>query len=201
MSAANATLVDVSFSAPSPGLAAQVTNEVVTSILEEDVAMRTGVSGQTLEFFEQRVASLDEELARRGAQIVQFQEANRDSLPDSMEFRRNQFVAAQERLLQLTRDEAALQDRRAGLVSLYEATGSVGTEAGESATPAEIRLRELQQRLTSTGAVLSFDNPRIRVLRAQIEALEEQWRKKELQTVETEDDGEEVTHYLCMTSS
>ncbi|MEP4639105.1 MAG: Wzz/FepE/Etk N-terminal domain-containing protein, partial [Yoonia sp.] len=60
-----ATLVNISFSATSPNLAAQVTNEVVTAMLEENVRMRTGVSGQTLEFFEQEVERLDQELANR----------------------------------------------------------------------------------------------------------------------------------------
>jgi polysaccharide chain length determinant protein (PEP-CTERM system associated) len=175
--AADATLVDVSFSAASPTLAAQVTNEVVTLMLAENVQMRTGVSGQTLEFFQQEVARLDEELANRGAQIIQFQDANKEALPESLDFRRGQLAAAQERLLQLTREEAALQDRRAGLVSLYEATGSIGAFTGERAaplSPAQRQLSELQERLASSGAVLAFDNPRIRVLRAQIEALQKQ---------------------------
>nr|WP_241462674.1 lipopolysaccharide biosynthesis protein [Tateyamaria sp. ANG-S1] len=173
----NATLVDVSFTASSSALAARVTNEVVTLMLEENVRMRTGVSGQTLEFFEQEVARLDEELARRGAQIIAFQESNKEALPDSLEFRRGQLAAAQERVLQLTREEAALLDRRQGLVTVFETTGSVGLlapEARQNLTPTELKLRELEERLASSGAVLAFDNPRLRVLRAQIEALKEQ---------------------------
>ncbi|MEL7255324.1 MAG: Wzz/FepE/Etk N-terminal domain-containing protein [Pseudomonadota bacterium] len=173
-----ATLVNVRFSAPSPRLAATVTNEVVTLMLQENVRMRTGVSGQTLEFFEQEVARLDEELTRRGAEIVAFQEANRDALPDSLGFRRDQLTAAQERLLQLSREEAALQDRRTGLVALYEATGNTGgldgRAGGSGVTPAERELYTLKGRLAASGAVLSLDNPRIRVMRAQIAALEEQ---------------------------
>lgn len=171
----SATLVNISFSAASAGLAAQVTNEVVTAMLEENVRMRTGVSGQTLEFFEQEVERLDSELANRGAQIIQFQEANKEALPDSLEFRRSQLAAAQERLLQLTREEAALTDRRTGLVSLYEATGSVTGLTGPdvtSMTPSERRLLELQERYSSSVAVLSLDNPRVRVLKQQIDALE-----------------------------
>jgi protein tyrosine kinase modulator len=171
----SATLVYISFSADSSALAAQVTNEVVTAMLEENVRMRTGVSGQTLEFFEQEVARLDQELARRGAQIIQFQEANQQALPESLAFRRGQLAAAQERLVQLTREEAALRDRRAGLVTLYEATGSIsGLDQSNPAsmTPSEARLRELQERYSSSIAVLSLDNPRNRVLKQQIDALE-----------------------------
>ena len=197
----NATLVDVTFSASSSALAARVTNEVVTLMLEENVRMRTGVSGQTLEFFEQEVARLDEELARRGAQIIQFQEANKEALPDSLDFRRGQLAAAQERILQLTREEAALLDRRAGLVSLFEATGSVGGLTGEtqaSLSPTERKLRELEERLASSGAVLAFDNPRIRVLRAQIEALREQVAAETAAAVGATTEGEAADANLSL---
>ena len=169
-----ATLVNISFSAPSANLAAQVTNEVVTAMLEENVRMRTGVSGQTLDFFEQEVARLDRELASRGAQIIAFQESNKEALPDSLEFRRGQLAAAQERLLQLAREEAALEDRRAGLVALYEA-GNFNdlTQTSAPISAAEARLRQLRERYSTGVAVLSLDNPRNRVLKQQIDALEE----------------------------
>ncbi len=183
-----ATLVNISFSADSANLAAQVTNEVVTAMLEENVRMRTGVSGQTLEFFEQEVERLDQELTNRGAQIVAFQEANKGALPDSLGFRRGQLAAAQERLLQLSREEAALNDRRAGLEAIYEANGSINAlaqqEAPAAASPSEVRLRELLQRYSSSVAVLALDNPRNRVLKQQIDALEkivEEERKAALQ--------------------
>ena len=49
--------------------------------------------------------------------IQAFQEANREALPDSLEFRRGRLVADQERLLQFDRDEALLRERRAALVA------------------------------------------------------------------------------------
>lgn len=189
----SATIVNISFSAASSGLAAQVTNEVVTAMLEENVRMRTGVSGQTLEFFEQEVGRLDEELADRGSRIIRFQEANKEALPDSLGFRRGQLAAAQERLLQLTREEAALSDRRSGLVSLYEATGSItGPEGPNLAamSPSERRLRELQERYSSSVAVLSLDNPRVRVLKQQIDALEKIVTKEQEAFVASQAEGE-----------
>lgn len=185
----SATLVNISFSAASSALAAQVTNEVVTAMLQENVRMRTGVSGQTLEFFEQEVARLDEELANRGQQIIQFQEDNKGALPDSLEFRRGQLAAAQERLLQLTREEAALKDRRTGLVAIYEATGSItGLDPNDQAamTSSERKLRELEDRYFSSVAVLSLDNPRVRVLKQQIDALEKIVAEEKAAISETE---------------
>jgi len=188
----SATLVNISFTAPSSVLAAQVTNEVVTAMLEENVRMRTGVSGQTLEFFEQEVDRLDQELARRGGQIIAFQDANREALPDSLAFRRGQLAAAQERLLQLTREEAALNDRRAGLVSLFEATGSLnGLTQQETValSPSEARLRQLRERYSSSVAVLSLDNPRNRVLKQQIDALEKIVAEEQQALLETASGG------------
>lgn len=167
------TLVSVSFQAPSATLAAAVANEVVTLILKENVEMRTAVARQTLDFFDQEVARLDKSLAEKGAQILAFKEANKDALPDSLEFRRSQQAAAQERLLQLERDRAGLQDRRDRLVRLYEETGTVDAAgAGQQRTPEQQQLKALQDTLAAQLAVLSPENPKIKMLQGQIAVLE-----------------------------
>ncbi len=167
-----ATIVQVKFEAPTAQLAAAVTNEVVTLILRENVTMRTAVAGQTLDFFMQEVDRLDRELAEQGAKILAFKEANKDALPDSLEFRRSQQTAAQERLLQIERDEAALKDRREGLVALYEATGRVAAPSVDSQTAEAQQLQALRDQLSQALAVLSPQNPKVKMLESQIAALE-----------------------------
>lgn len=170
---AQATLVRVGFEAPTAVLSAAVANDVVTLILQEDVAMRTGVARQTLEFFEQEVARLDQELARRNAAILEFKEKNRDALGDSLEFRRSQLIALQERLVQTTRDEAALRDRRERLVRLHDATGAAdGGMPVRDQTPEQRQLQTLRDQMSALQAVLSPTNPKVRLLAAQITALE-----------------------------
>ena len=151
-----ATIVTVSFEAPTAALSAAVTNEVVTLILRENVEIRTNVAGQTLEFFVQEVARLDAELTTLGGKILEFQEANLEALPDSLDFRRSQQAAAQERMLQLDREAAALRDRRDRLVSLYETTGQVVDSApAASLTPEQRQLQGLKDELSNALAVLS----------------------------------------------
>ena len=168
-----ATLVDVSFSAETADLAAAVANEVVTQILRQDVSMRTGSARQTLEFFEQEVMRLDAELSTRGSEILTFQEANQEALPDSLDFRRSQQTANQERLQQLNRDEAALRDRRNSLVSLQEAALTSGTTAGPASqlTPEQQQLQALREELSTALAVLSPENPKVRLLQSRVDAL------------------------------
>ena len=170
-----ATIVEVSFEAPTAVMSATVTNEVVTLILQENVEIRTSVAGQTLEYFNEEVARLDQELATRGADILAFQERNLEALPDSLDFRRQQQSAAQERLAQVERDESILRDRRDRLVTLFENTGDIGglSTPLSNQTPEQRQLQGLKDELNTLLAVLSPENPRVKVMQAQVAALEE----------------------------
>ena len=168
---AQATTVAVSFHDADPQRAAAVTNEVVTMILQEDVAMRTGVSSDTLAFFTQEVARLDKEVALASERLLKFREANKDALPDSLDYRRTRQEALQEQLLQIGRDEAGLKDRRARLVELYQNTGLVAVDPG-NATPEQRQLQQLREQLSAALAVYAPQNPRVVMLRNQIAALE-----------------------------
>lgn len=165
----------VGFDAPTAKMAAEVANELVTLILRENVDMRTTVAGQTLDFFRQEAERLDRELSRMSSAILKFQEENIDSLPDSLDFRRSQQAAQQERLLQLERQETVLRDRRQRLVDLYERSGGnfPGNEVpAAQMTPEARQLQALKNEYASSVAVLSLDNPKVAVLKSRIEALE-----------------------------
>lgn len=169
---AQATIITVSFPARTAAQAAAVTNELVTLILDENVRLRTAVAGQTLDFFEQEVARLDRELALRGQRILDFKNANLETLPDSLEFRRRQQATEQERLVQIERTEAGLLERRARLVELYETTGQAPRDPAVQMTPEQRQLQALRDELSRTLAVLSPQNPRVKMIEAQIASLE-----------------------------
>jgi uncharacterized protein involved in exopolysaccharide biosynthesis len=167
-----ATLVSVSFEAPTAVLSAAVTNEVVTLILQENVSMRTTVAAQTLDFFEQEVERLDQELGQQSAVILEFKTANKDALPDSLEFRRTQQAAAQERILQMDREAAGLKDRRDRLVDIFKRTGRVDAGPNANQTEEERQLQAQREQLSQLLSVLSPENPRVKLLQSQIDALE-----------------------------
>ncbi|MGR3371525.1 MAG: GumC family protein [Pseudooceanicola nanhaiensis] len=168
-----AMLVLVGFEAETARMAAQVANEVVTLILQQNVEMRTTVSGQTLDFFSQEVERLSRELDRQSAALLKFQEENLSSLPDSLEFRRSKQAAQQERLLQLQRGESVLRDRRERLVTMFETTGQVAAEAGKPQTPEAQQLQQLKREYSSLVAVLAPSNPKVALLKSRVDALEE----------------------------
>jgi polysaccharide biosynthesis transport protein len=168
----NTGVVTVSFGASEPELSASVTNELAEQILQWSNELRTTASASTLDFFEQEVQRLTEELAQQNAMTLEFEQNNRDALPESLEFRRTRQAAQQERLLQIDRDLAALRDRRERLTELYDRTGRVvNSTAGR--TPEEERLDTLRQELASALVVFSSTNPRVRALQNEVNALEE----------------------------
>jgi uncharacterized protein involved in exopolysaccharide biosynthesis len=168
-----ATIVTVSFEAPTAQLAANVANEVVTLILKEDVSMRTGVARQTLQFFEQEVERLDNELSQKSTVILAFKQTNLSALPDSLDFRRSQQAAAQERLLGVERGTAELKDRRARLVRLHDAAVNSNSETPvQNRTPEQAQLQSLQDEMSKMLAILSPENPKVKLLAAQIAAVE-----------------------------
>ncbi len=165
-----ATIISVSFDAPTPAMAADVTNEMTTLILQENVRMRTGRATGTLDFFEQEVSRLAGELDRNAAAILAFKNGNQDALPESLEFRRNEQTLNQERLIQLEREEASLRDARARTVSIYEQTGRVFSTRELSRE--EEQLADLRQQLAQALSVYSETSPNVTMLKNRVAALE-----------------------------
>lgn len=107
----DALLVSVIFDSPNPDMAAAVTNELVTLILEEDASTRLEIARQTQAFFQQETARLEKELSERSRAIQSFKEENVDALPDSLVFRREDLAAIEVRLAELNRDRRVLNDQ------------------------------------------------------------------------------------------
>ena len=166
-------LMTISFEAPTARNAAGVLNEYLTLIQQEDSEFRRGRAGETLEFFVQVVERLGDELDQQSARILEFQQANTDALPGSLDFRLSQQALLQERRSELKRDIDALVRQREQLVLLFEQTGQVAaTDNGIPLTSDQQRLIEIQDELSETLVVLSPTNPRVTLLQAQIKQLE-----------------------------
>ncbi|MBK5926808.1 GumC family protein [Rhodobaculum claviforme] len=168
----NTGTMRVAFEAGRPAVAAAVANNLVDQILRENVALRTAATTQTLAFFDEEMERLTDELERQTARILAYREANRDALPDSLNFRRTRQTAQQERLLQIDRELTSLRDRRDRMVTTFERTGAfAGSEA--NATDEQRELQALRRELSRATIIFTEDNPRLRTLRAQVAALEE----------------------------
>ncbi len=165
-----ATNLEVTFTSEIPEVTAAVVSDYITRVLDENVALRTGIAENTLAFFEQEVARLGEELDRQSARILEFKNANIDALPESMEYRLGRQSMLLERRASLQRDKSGLEDQHERLVQIFEATGQSGSAAPQ--TPEQQRLDGLNDQLSQALAIYTEQNPRVKLLRTQIKSLE-----------------------------
>ena len=180
VSSAGATVFSVAFDADTPVLAAMGANELALLILASNQRQRTDRAGDTLQFFNDEVKRLDEELSRDEAELLKFKNENRDTLPESLSFRRQQQSSQQERLLSLEREEADLRSRRSILVESYMATGQY---ADSPVSPEQQMLQDLNRALAEQLAIFSETSPNIVSLRARIDALRAKGLSKDTGTV------------------
>ncbi len=166
-----ATTMNVEFTAENPRLAANVVNEVVTLVLQLDTQRRVGIAEQTLDFFDEEVKRLDQELAIRSSAIVSFKEQNQDALPENLEYRVDRQARLQDQIIVATRDRAALTEQRNRLMAL--GTDSLSNNAPRL-SPSQQALLNAQTELQQALTIYSEQNPRIRVLRARVAQLEAQ---------------------------
>lgn len=167
-----ATIMTVSFSAPTGAKAAAVLNEYLTLILQEDANLRTGRASDALDFFEQEVQRLGVALDAQSARILEFKTAHADALPEGQEFRMQQRASLQDRLAQYSRDTAALTEQRNRLVQIFEATGQVEAGKGKPLSPAEQQLQETRQQLDDALLIFAPGHPKVKILQQRVAQLE-----------------------------
>ena len=173
-----AIIFDISFEANDASLAARVTNQLATLILEQNVKIRTGRASETMQFFQNSVNELGAQLAKYESEILDFKNANEDALPDSLTFRRDQITILQERLLQLERDETALVEAKDTLeLTLQTMDGETALEL--QTTPNQQNLAAMRSELSDQSAIYSDTNPKIVSLKSRITALEKLVREEE----------------------
>ncbi len=166
-----ATLMTINFSGPRAQMTANVVNEFTTLVLEANNEFRLSRAEGTLEFFEREVQKLGEDLDRNGAEVTEFRNENKDSLPESENYRRAQQNLLQERLSRLERELAARRKQREDILEVYENSGRLPGTAERQLSPDERRLRNLEAQRDELLAVLSETNPRVTTLQTRIDTL------------------------------
>lgn len=170
-----ATVLNISFEARSGQIAANVVNDLVTIVLEENARFRLSRTENTLGFFEDEVEQLSDELSQISARISQFKSDNVNALPENQNYRLSRQRSLQERLGQLEREQASLKAQREDIIEAYEVTGLVSDPEGQGPrTASERRLAKAMSDLDQSLTIYSESHPRVVSLKGVIDRLEEQ---------------------------
>jgi uncharacterized protein involved in exopolysaccharide biosynthesis len=180
-----ALIFAVSFEAHDSVLASSVANAYASKILDGNAELRRARAADALAFIRQDVDRLAAALSKVESEIAVFTSDHNDSLPDSMEFRRAQQAAQQQRLLQIHREEESLRSRRLTLKQIY--AHSSGTSTTSLTTPEDQMIADLRRALAEQRAIFADTSPNIIALRQRVEVLETELREKRAMSTEDND--------------
>lgn len=162
-----AAVMSITYEAPTATAAAAVVNAYLTRILEQDVQYRTGRAENTLEFFEQQVQQLGQDLDSKSAEILAFKNENTDALPETLGFRMTERSRLVDNLQDVESEIETLRRQREQLVRVAQATLGRGNQ-GASSDPRRQRLQELETALQQLLSVYSEESIRVKRVRAEI---------------------------------
>ena len=168
----NAVSFTVSYRSQDPNVAARVTNELVTLMLDENVRDRTETAAEATAFYEQEAKRIEGQLTDLERQIVLFKTENADALPAGLPVRIQQAANIENNLKGLDIQIQDLTDQRDQIRAAIE-NPALLPQTGQPLSPEEQQLKALQAQLAVKRGTFSEEHPEIKRLRAEIGVLED----------------------------
>ncbi len=119
----------VSFEYAQARASAQVTNELVTKILSQNVETRLSRATETSSFFQQQISSLESRLLATEQKMAAFKRENEDALPETLSIRREELGILTNQIAKLDQEIQFTQ------------TGEATTTDGELASADQLEFR------------------------------------------------------------
>lgn len=158
----------LSFEDRYPGVAHQVTKDLVTLFLDWNVKLRTEGATETTFFFTQESDKLKDEVARLEGVIAGYKRDHGDSLPEQLEMRASMLARAENDLHEVERDIRSTNDALRSLeAELSVAKSGMGEDTSQT-------LPRLKAEYANLSAIYTESHPDIRALKRKIEALEQE---------------------------
>ena len=183
-------VMNLTFEARRAAATAAVLNEYLTLIEQQSSELRSSRAGTTLEFFQQEVERLGNDLDTQSARILEFKSENAEALPGNLQNRLSQQARMEEEIRRIDRDIAGLRNQSERLVQIFEATGQLGD--GDNLSSDQRRLRDMRRNLDEALSIYSESNPRVRMLQARITRMEERMEERAAAERDAPEDAEEA---------
>jgi protein tyrosine kinase modulator len=167
----------LSFSSTDPVKAQQVTNELVSLYLNENLKQRSEAAAETTSFLSMEAGKLREQITDLESQLAVFKEENAFSLPELQGLNLQMFNRTEQQIMELERQIRVLNDRKvyiqAELVQLSP-NADIYTAKGERIYSTEARLKSKQAEYIALSAKYGVNHPDLVSLRKTISALEQE---------------------------
>ena len=163
----------LSFDYNDPQITQQVTNDLVSRFLDEDLKLRHRQAQETSDFIGVQIASLEAAMADQGKKIADFKAENGESGPAALIFNQQAASTASLNLqtvqAQLTASEGTIGSLRSQLASVDPYSRVIAD--GQLVTTPAVQLKALQGQYATISSQYGPDHPDVVKLRHQIDAL------------------------------
>ncbi|MGE4351994.1 MAG: GumC family protein [Bdellovibrionales bacterium] len=164
----------LSFDYSNPLLAQQVTSELISRFLDEDIKQRQTQAKETTEFLAGQIENLEKSLKEQEKKIADFQAKYGDSRPDALSFNQSVMTSLMMNMQslesQITSNLGSLGALQAQLASIDPYSRVVGEN--QVLTTPSIQLRAAQADYAALSAKYGPDHPDVVKARRQMQSLE-----------------------------
>ncbi len=166
----------LSFDYDNPSMAQQVTNEIVSRFLDEDIRQRRAQAQETSNFLASQIKSLEESLVEQEKNIAEFRSQHGDVRPEALAF--NQQVAVSTAMSlqniesQITVNEGT-QGALRGQLALLDPYSRVTSDGQVLLTPS-LQLKALKSEYATLSGKYGPEHPDVVNVIKQIQSLEKQ---------------------------
>jgi polysaccharide chain length determinant protein (PEP-CTERM system associated) len=182
--AAQATIAfSVSYDGKNPAVVQQITNELSSLYLSENLQVRQKQSTGTARFMEDEMNSVQTELAAIDSKIAAYKQRNLNTLPELNQLNLQTLDNLDRDVRQVSEQLRSLREKESYLQSELS---SIPTD---SANQDKTRLNELRVRLVDLKSRLSDKHPDVLKTRTEIAELTKQMRGTNRETVESKPDN------------
>jgi len=169
------------FTYSNPLITQQVTNELMSRFLDEDLKQRRTQTQGTSTFLDTQLKTLEAGMAEQEKRIAEFRAQHPDSRPEALALNQQLMATTYQNMLSVETQMASIDRSRGDLrtqLASVEPYSRVIADGQMMTTPA-IQLKSLQARYTSMVASYSANHPDVVKLRHQIEALQKELGQSE----------------------
>lgn len=154
----------------------QVTNELMSRFLNEDLKQRRNQTQSTSAFLEAQLKALETSMVEQEKRIAEFRAQHPDNRPEALALNQQLMASTFQNILaveaQMTAVDKTRGDIRVQMASVDPYSRVIAD--GQMMTTPTIQLKALQARYSSSVALYSADHPDVVRLRHQIEALQKE---------------------------
>lgn len=186
----NLTVVfSVGFEHERPDVAAQVANELVTIILNEDIQGRATRASETTTFLNRETERLTNELTAVDAKIAEFKLKNSETLPEKLQFNMSQLDRQEAQIAQIERDLKSAADAKRMLQFEASVRASMPPTTTQGPQTPEQEVAALQAEYDKGLLVYSANHPNMRSMKRVLDAKKKALEKQQAQIASVKTDA------------